>query len=258
MLSSTKTRSDYQLTAMRTNSQFLALFKKELNRYFTTPMYLFNTGFGVITSIGAAAFALYNKSTLDAVLSELIGGQGIPVLALMAMTAAFMCIMTCPANVSISLEGKTLWILREAPIPVRSIFLAKAGMNICFIWIIALISIPVLAYACSLSVPEGTALVFLCIAFGPFTAFSGLIINLIFPKMNGVNDTLVVKQSASAFCSVFFGMGVVILGLVIYLPLSHVMSDIVFVFSCGILLLLLSAGMWSFLCNRGERMFMRL
>ena len=46
-----------------------------------------------------------------------------------------------------------------------------------------------------------------------FSGLVGLIVNLIYPKLNASNDTEVVKQSMSSMISVFVGMAVFILSM---------------------------------------------
>ncbi|MBP8855489.1 MAG: hypothetical protein KBG54_03175 [Oscillospiraceae bacterium] len=258
ILSSTKTRNDYRMTDLKTSGQLSALLRKEFGRYFGTPIYVFNTGIGVVMALGAAGFAVFKKADVAMLLVQLEGAGMSGVLMLLVLAASFMCVMTCSACVSISLEGKTLWILKEAPIATKTILLAKASVNIALIWTIAFVAAPLCWYAFSLPLLQGLALVFLCFAFGPFVAFSGLLINLFFPKMDAANDTLVVKQSTAALLGVFGGFGAMGIGALLYWLLSDYVSDVAFVFASALVLLLCSWVLWVFTKKRGEKMLQQL
>ena len=64
----------------------------------------------------------------------------------------------------------------------------------------------------------------------------GIIINLKYPKMNGTNDTEIVKQSVSAFIAVLLGFGIIIL--TIMLGVKLLVSDVdKYIIMIGVLIL---------------------
>ncbi|MEG0110717.1 MAG: hypothetical protein RR675_06330, partial [Oscillospiraceae bacterium] len=170
----------------------------------------FNAGFGVLMAVGASVFAIIKKSDISAVLLQI--GADAPVLPLLVLAMSFIYIMTYPCCVSISLEGKTLWVLKEAPIAPKTLFMAKALLNILMIWATGLVCVPMLWYAFDLAVADVIALLVLTVASGIYVAFSCLIINLFFPKMDAANDSLVVKQSTSAVLGMFINLLVPAIG----------------------------------------------
>lgn len=193
-------RPAYRLGSLRASGPWRALVKKEAARYFGTPIYLFNTGLGLIflAAGGAAAGALGGR--LRAMLVQ-SGAAGLPLLSLAAAAVGFLLSTVTVTASSISLEGKSLWILREAPLSPGTVFSAKAGFQL-------LLTLPCLAAGTAglvrglgLAASEGGALLCAGTAFACFTALLGLAVNLLFPKLDAVNDTVVVKMSASAMVS---------------------------------------------------------
>ena len=58
-LSETYNRSNYKMTSLKTSSQTVALFKKELRRYFSSSIYVMNTSVGMILVLMAAVAAAF-------------------------------------------------------------------------------------------------------------------------------------------------------------------------------------------------------
>ena len=128
------------------------------------------------------------------------------------MLAAVVCLMQATVNtacVSISLEGRTLWILKEAPVPPRELFGAKALVNVLVSDVPAALSVLLLWFGLGLSAPDALALLALCVCMGLFIPVAGLAVNLWLPRLDCENDTIVVKQSASSMIGIFGGMLVV-------------------------------------------------
>ena len=98
----------------------------------------------------------------------------------------------------------------------------------------------------------------LCLAFSLLVAVGGLCINLLLPKLDGVNDTLVVKQSASAFCGIFGGMGLVGLGALAWVLFGSALGFAGFCTVFALLALVLSAGLWYVVNTWGAKRFSAL
>lgn len=256
VIGSTKTRKDYKLQEMKAEGVVSALYKKEFGRYFGTPIYVFNTAFGVIMVIAAAIGGIIYKDSVQAFLMQMPVQEILfPILVLVV---SFMCVMTASSCVSISLEGKTLWILKEAPIESKHLFLPKALVNITLIWAIGIVAAPAAWYVLQISAVQTLALLVLCLGFGVYVGFSGLVVNLFFPKMDGTNDTLIVKQSTSVFLGIFSGFAVLGIGAGFYYLLSPVLGaeNTVFLFSA--LLFLISFILWRFLMTKGAKMLKQI
>ena len=206
-LSSRLLRTDYRLTRLGAQGAFLALYKKEAGRYFGSPIYVFNTLFGGIIAVGGSAAALIFLTRVREFVS-LIGGVS-AVLPAGAFGGAAILATVCTTAVSISLEGKTIWILKSAPLPPRLLFGAKAAFNLTLSVPCALISALLLSVAVQVSPSVAVCVTLFWLGVCAFVAVGGLWINLLFPKLDAVNDVYVVKQSMSAFCGIFGGMAAI-------------------------------------------------
>ena len=84
-------------------------------------------------------------------------------------------------------------MLKEAPIPAGRLFRAKVAMSLTVAWPSILVGLGCIAFAVQLPLGRAAAALALCLAFSLLVAVAGLCVNLLLPKLDGTNDTLVVK-----------------------------------------------------------------
>ena len=253
-------RRDYKLTTVAAQSQSRALFQKEAGRFFGTTIYLFNTGFGLVLLVIAGAAAIIKKDALVALLAQMAGaGVALNPFPMVAGLVAFLVATICTSCVSLSLEGKNLWILKEAPVSARTVLFSKAYFNLALTTTGSLFSAVVFGYAFDLTLLQCLALFLLSGAVGLFVSFFGVAVNLRFPKLDADNDTLVVKQSTSAFIGIFGGMGLILAGGLLYgFLLSRFLTFEAFSFAAAAALVALSALVMRSLAVKGARRFLEL
>ena len=197
-------RNDYKLSAQSASGQKKALLVKEAKRFFGTPMYLWNAGIGLIMLLAAGVAALVMRNDLRDFIG-LLGGE-LPVLPLAAATMGF-CLCTCTITApAISLEGKYLWILREAPMRESDLLWIKVGFQLLLSIPCTVISGVCLTIALELPLWQGTVLTGTMVVFGLGQAVFGMLMGLCFPKLDAVNETVVVKQSLAVMLGMFVPM----------------------------------------------------
>lgn len=248
-------RKDYKLDKVSARSPFRALLQKEADRFFGTPIYLFNTGMGFVLLLLAAGYLLFAHKSVTGMITmmEEMLGAALPVGAIVCAGMCCMLSVCCTTCVSVSLEGKTLWILREAPVSARLLFGAKAGFNI-FIGLpcIALV-LAVIAPLYGLSLSDTVISLLASVLVLTHTALFGLCVNLCFPKMDGASDALVVKQSASAALGVLGTMvlvGVLVAG---YFFIGAALGFVVYALCACALLAVLCTLEWLWILHGGVR-----
>ena len=198
-------RRDYKLSAQSASGQKKALLAKEAKRFFGTPMYLWNAGIGLILLLAAGVAALVMRNELREFIAVAEGA--LPVLPFAAAVIGF-CLSSCPiAAPSVSLEGKYLWILREAPVGESTLLWVKVGFQLLLTLPCTVIAGVCIAIALELPVWQRAALVLFMALFDVGHAAFGLLMGLCFPKLDAVNETVVVKQSLAVFLGAFVPMG---------------------------------------------------
>lgn len=83
-------QSNYKLSTQSASSQKKALFRKEAQRFFGTPMYFWNAGLGLILLLAAGVASLILRDKLLVYLG--MAGESIPLLP---MAAAVICFCLC-------------------------------------------------------------------------------------------------------------------------------------------------------------------
>lgn len=251
-------RNDYKLTgtALSSSGQRLALLKKEAARFFGTPIYLFNTGFGLLMlAVGGIAAVVFHSKT-EAVLHRLGSiSDTLPMPALLTLIICFIFSTVGITASSISLEGKQLWILKEAPITAESLFTVKAGFQMLLCLPCLLIGVVGVCFGFQLSAFEGVLIFALGAVFALCVSLLGLIINLFLPKLDAPNDTVVVKQSASVLVSMLFSVLLVGAGVLVYLLLDGIVGMMGAMLTCLLLFAVCSVILVALLRGKGTKLF---
>ncbi len=200
-LSENKTKSNYKMAKLKIEKPSKALIKKEIKRYFSSPIYLLNTSFGVIIMFGLALVTIfYDKTKIMETLE--LANANVNNFQLLLALILMVTFMSNTTSVSISLEGQNFWIIKSLPIEIKKIFNTKKLLNLLVIIPASIISIIIFKFTLDITIIEVLLLIILTILFSIITAYFGLLINLKFPKMDAQNDTVVVKQSLSVMVTI--------------------------------------------------------
>ncbi|MGN4426383.1 putative ABC transporter permease subunit [Bacillus cereus group sp. MYBK30-1] len=199
--------SNYEITGMRKESVLVALYKKELKRFFSSTVYVINSGMGVVLAI---AFSL---AIVVIGPSQLIAYPGIETILqkVAPFAIAAMISMTCTTCVSLSLEGKNVWIIKSLPITPKMIYDSKILMNLSLSIPASFISAVLLIIGLKLDVWSSLLIVITPIIYSFFSAVWGIFINNRFGYYDWVSETQVVKQSVGSFVGMFGGLIVAVI-----------------------------------------------
>ena len=114
--------------------------------------------------------------------------------------------MTCTTCVSLSLEGKNVWIIKSLPIAPKIIYDSKILMNLSLSIPASLISAVLLIIGLKLDVWSSFLIVITPITYPFFSAVWGIFINNRFGYYDWVSELQVVKQSVGSFVGMFGGL----------------------------------------------------
>lgn len=202
---------------VKVKSKLSALVSKELKRYFSSTVYIFNTSFGLILLL---IITIAMSVNINGVINTITEGEGMGIdinTIISLMPKIFFCLVTytaCMTSItssSISLEGKSFNITKSLPTSVDTILLSKILMSCIITMPVILISDLIFFIAFQVGIIDILFILTISILMPILIAIIGLFTNLKYPKMNASSDTEVVKQSMSTTIAVFSGM---ILGLV--------------------------------------------
>ena len=189
-----------------------SLVVKELKRYFSSTVYMFNTFFGILLFLFLTIILCFKgEDELILVLSNLGITSNLSLNILYYIMLLFSLMFTSITSSSISLEGKSINITKSLPIECNLIFNSKIILcyivEFPFIWL----SIIIFELCFKFSFIYFLELIILSVLSIFISSVVGLIINLKYPKLDASNDTEVVKQSMSSMISLFIGFIIFIL-----------------------------------------------
>ncbi len=205
-VSTVKTSGNYKLGTLEATSPKKALFKREWKRYTSSTMYIFNTSVGVLfLIIGGFALIFFGTDFLALVFSGEAGMQFITPLAPIGISV--LIALTCTTCCSVSLDGKTLWILRSLPVDTMQVLRSKIRVNLT-------LTLPAIAFASTVCCIVLKPALDLCILmyvlpvlYTIFTAYLGLWIDLNHAVLDWENEVKVIKQSRSTMMATFIALG---------------------------------------------------
>lgn len=195
---------NFKMGDLKTSSPFKALYTKEIRRYFSSTLYVLNTGFGMIMlTVGAIAiiFVDLGKVLGDPQAAVMLAGNS-------PLYITFCIVMTCTTMASISLEGKNLWIIKSMPVAPKTVFLAKVAVNLTILSP-AMIDALIIGIVMKLGLLQTVLLLLTTVALSVFISFYGLFINLMLPNFSWTTEVVVIKQSAACMVTIFSAMGYV-------------------------------------------------
>lgn len=250
----------YQEKTAKQRSVTAAMTAKEWKRFSSSATYMLNCGFGIVMLLllGVASFffAPHFREELVGPITELFGspaaaenlfsvGAGVAVMFIAATVN-----LTAP---SVSLEGKSIWIVRSLPIPAADFLRGKLLLHI-------LLSVPAVLIA-SLCLTISFRLpfydFFLIFLLGSLTSAAnagfGLLLNLKHYDFGWTNEVYPIKQSMSVGISLLGGMLVSAIVGGLGIACAIYLSDLIFFLAGITLFALISFLLYRYFMKNGER-----
>ena len=247
--------------SIKSRNSYYSLIKKELDTFFRTPVFIVNAGFALVLFL-LAVIAITIK--FDSVLPLLTDPEGmgmskemimdnlsILIFVLVSVTA----FMTSVTNSVISLEGKSINILKSLPIKTKTILMSKIYFGLVLTTPVLLLGDIILFIKFKISIIEAIMLLILSILVPLVSHFIGLLINLKYPKLDAENSTEIVKQSASSFISVMIGMLLLIIMVTIITNIVGIVNSTMILGMSIIISLVIDIILYLYLINKGVKEF---
>ncbi len=228
-------KKKYVEKPMKPTNLFHALVSKELGYFFSIPAYVMNSGMSTIMSIILGVGILLRGDLIVNSLPQLFPDASGNLVALMiGSSLALCCTMNDVTAPTISLEGKTLWLLKSTPIDPMKIFFAKALMA-------PIVSLPgviftVIASAVTLdlTVADVLFIFFIPIIACVFSGFLGICVNLKIPRFDWSTEITIIKQSLSVVITLFLAMFFTSIPFVVAIVPAAYLEDFSALWSYGI------------------------
>ena len=240
-----------------------SLLGKEVRRYLSCTIYLFNTAFGpLLLVIFTVAVAIMGPEKIVSSMNLPATAQAsIPkdlVYVILGCIFFFFPAVTSTSASAISLEGKQLWILKVHPVRTSDIFWSKYMLNILLMVPVSILAVIAVGLRSGMPVPGVLGLAAASALLGILMSFAGLIMNLWFPRFDWTNETSVVKQSMSVMMTMLFGFAAAALPIVLYFVLLQKFGFGAFVIISMAVYGLLAGVAYLYLNTFGRRIFEKL
>ncbi len=247
-------RTKYREKAARVQSGFAALLGKECKRFTASATYMLNCGMGILLMPIACVFFLIKGAAVRELVTMLELGEGFVGAILIAVICmlASMNDITAP---SVSLEGKSIWIVQSLPVSAWQVLKAKLTLHV------ILTAIPVfLCSLCGVIVLRPTVWTALLIFLLPllyvvFSACFGLFLNLQRPNLKWTSEIIPIKQSMSVMVALFGGWGYAIAIAVGCLLLRKIIPAEIILLAVAVLTVVLVWLLYRWLRKKGTAIF---
>ncbi len=193
-LSTIATKNNYKIKDMTSGNQIKSLYLKEAKRYFASSIYVTNTILGqILGTILSIAIAVLGINKISAYLP-----LGINFVTLFPFLISGIFCMMSTTSISISMEGKEMWIIKSMPISTKTWLDSKILFNLSLNLPFYIISEIALIIGLRPSIIEAVWIITIPILIITFLAVLGITINLKFHSFDWDKEATIVKQSLPA------------------------------------------------------------
>ena len=249
----------YKAREARSASAVWALTCKEMRRYTANYMYVINGALGAVMGLMLAVVLLFKKDLIGTLLA-MYAITGIDLNVWMGgIVCALLCLMSAMnmlSAASVSIEGKNLWLMQSLPLKVGDILLPKALAHMVICLPLTVISGVVMACAIEADIITALAVIVLPVLVGIFQALFGVVMNLLMNRFDYANDVVAIKSSMASGITMFAGVGVVALPVILYAVVLKASFALSYLYpACGIVLALGCFLMYYYLTHGAQKRF---
>lgn len=223
-----RTKSNFKMKQLKTNNTLISLYKKELKKYFSSINYILNTSMGsILLTISMIIFVFFGKDKID----DFLGIEGLSTMFVQygpIMLASF-CLLNCTTHPSISLEGKSNWIMKSLPINPMMIFISKIMVNLTILLPTIFINATILSIYLKVSLGTYLLTLLLPILYSIFISILGIILNCFFINYEFKNETQIIKQSPQSFIIIIIALVLILVPINLKIDLNKYMTQIILI-----------------------------
>ena len=230
-----KKTKKYNQSSIKVNNKITSLIKKEFKYYFSSPVYIINTLFGIVLMLIMTIYFCFNSQNFV----SLINGDMQEQISLTTITkyapviyfelVIFMSFMTTITSSSISLEGKKINIIKSLPISEKNIIFSKVLFSVILVIPLMLINDLIFIFFLKVKLLDIFLIILLTLIVPTLSAMIGILINLKYPKLKWINEVEVIKQSLSSMIAVFLGMGLGLISVLIMIKFYKIAYIVIFI-----------------------------
>ncbi len=196
---------------------------KEWKKFIGVPIYAVNAGFGAVILLVASIGSLFYQEGLKDILGQMVG-VGLAIEPMLLVLIAFCLAMAYTPAISLSLEGKNLWVIKSLPIEPKQVMTSKILFNMLLVIPAGIVSVLLFGISFQLPWMNQVIILLLVVSFSTLISYFNGVINLLVPRFDFKNEVEIVKQSMGALFGVFGGFFWISLLGVLYYFLSKTLA----------------------------------
>lgn len=241
------TKKNFCLEKVKVSSSFGALYKKELKRFFSCTIYALNSSIVIILLLVASTFTLFGMQ--DMIIKQLEAMGIISIFqTVLPLIIAMLVSINCTTSASLSLEGKSRWLMCSAPVEAKTILQSKIAVNLTVVLPILWVSMIFLRIVFPLSILETVLLFITPTIYTFFIAVIGMWLNIKFPRYDWTSEYYAIKGGAvSVLASI--GVGVACSIIPLYLCIFFQKNAQLIIITATCLVLLGTTAIYQRLCH---------
>lgn len=246
------------------HSQTTAMVKKELTKYFNTPVLLTNTAVGLVLFIVAVGALCVQ---FDDIAASLASSEGFPLTvdemhsylpSVAFAMVAFASLMTFITTTMISLEGKAFNLLKSMPISGKKVIMTKVLAAMLLIVPVTLLGVLMMFVRFQFNLLDGILVLVAVVVTPLVTELIGILIDLKYARFDAESDAVVVKQSAGVLISTFLGLGMVLFTISLAFVLVFVAGQTAGLLMLDAIFAIVALFLYFAIATRGEEKYMKL
>lgn len=198
-------RRVYKETKVKQKGIAATLLSKELGRFVSSPNYMLNCGLGILLLPIGGVLILLKGGIVISVLNELFGSRTGCIPVLLCAAVCMLASMNDMAAPSVSLEGKSLWLMQSLPVTPWQVLRAKLSVQVLLTAIPVLFCMICIAFVYPFELLELLLMILVSMLYVLFSALFGLFLGLKMPNMSWTSEITPIKQSVCVVIAMFSG-----------------------------------------------------
>ncbi|SET65228.1 hypothetical protein [[Clostridium] polysaccharolyticum] len=246
-------RVAYKSSAIIEKSAEKSLLHKEVQRFTKSAGYMLNCGLGCIMLPILAIVVLVKGPAIAPRICNVL-----PEHLAAVMIAGMVCLMATMNDItapSISMEGKSLWILQSLPVSSFQVLKAKLKLHIYVTLPPVLLCAVCIGRVMKINIVDMLWLLLISALFVLLEAETGLLLGLKLPNLAWTNENAALKQNMGVFIALFGGWGFIAVVGTIYYLLRKAINPVGFMIASAVIIFGLCVLLYRWLKVRGSRIF---
>lgn len=251
-----KTKSKAKIT--KEKGVFSALLSKEFSRFLSSATYMLNCALGVVLIPAAGIGILIKGGELFNVMSAVFADKPECVYIIFCGILCMIGSMIDTAAPSVSLEGRSIWIVQSLPVDSKYVLRAKVTMQLILSSVPMLFSIICAQIICPCGLSERIFITVIPLMFTVFMAVANVFLNMKLPDLSWTNELIPIKQGASVAISIFGSWGVALLFAVPYFFIGYKIGFTAYMSLWTVIFAVAAYVIYHWLDTKGAKAFSQL